>query len=131
MYSHAEILLQELGVTHPSEIDLEAIAFYCGVNIRYKNLQGCEAQIVERLDKAVALINKSSIPQRQRFSIAHELGHWHFHKGQILSCRTVGEQQSGRGINHAERIADQYAADLLLPQFLFEPMALEGKKNFI
>jgi len=128
MLSAAEHLLQELGVTKPQEIDLEAIAYHCGVQVRYKSMQGCEAQIIGTHDKAVALINENSIPQRRRFSVAHELGHWHFHRGKILNCRTLGDQQGERGANGPERAADRYAADLLLPKFIFEPMAMDAKR---
>ncbi|MDX8350033.1 hypothetical protein SLH49_18745 [Cognatiyoonia sp. IB215446] len=41
----AERLLKSLGVTEPKEIDLEAIAFDQGAEVRYCNLHGCEADI--------------------------------------------------------------------------------------
>lgn len=46
MLSPAEQLLQDLGVTEPKEIDLEAIAFHVNARIRYRPLDGCEACIV-------------------------------------------------------------------------------------
>lgn len=42
----AERLLQELGITEPSEIDLDAIAFHAGARVRYRPLDGCEARIM-------------------------------------------------------------------------------------
>ncbi|WP_236858334.1 ImmA/IrrE family metallo-endopeptidase [Cereibacter sphaeroides] len=38
-------------------------------------------------DKAIITVNSRSPAARQRFSIAHELGHWHHHRGQCLMCR--------------------------------------------
>ncbi len=34
--THGEQLLQELGITEPQEIDLEAIAFYLGARVRFR-----------------------------------------------------------------------------------------------
>ena len=44
--TEAEQLLQELGITEPEEIDLEAIAYYVGATIKRRPLDGCEARIV-------------------------------------------------------------------------------------
>ena len=44
--TQAERLLQELGVTEPGEIDLEAIAYHVNARVRYRPLDGCEARIV-------------------------------------------------------------------------------------
>ena len=54
----AERLLQEVGVTDPNEIDLEAIAFYLGARVRYRKLEGCEARIIGRNDAAIITIGK-------------------------------------------------------------------------
>ena len=81
--SAAEELLQDLGVTEPDEIDLEAIAFYAGARVRYRALDGCEARIVGTNDQAIISVGLHSPRRRQRFSIAHELGHWHHHRGPL------------------------------------------------
>ena len=72
----SELLLQDPGVTEPSEIDLEAIAYFVGARVRFRDLEGCDARIVGLGDRAVITVNKLSSYRRQRFSIAHELGHW-------------------------------------------------------
>lgn len=127
--SPAEILLQELGVTEPSEIDLEAIAFYVNARVRYAPLDGCEARIVGTTDRAIITINQDSQWRRKRFSIAHELGHWHHHRGRCLTCRV--EEYRPRTTVSPERSADGYAADLLMPSYLFRPMARSQRKlNF-
>ena len=118
----AEQRLQELGVTDPSEIDLEAVAYDAGAAIRYRHLDGCEARIVGLQDKAIITVNSSSLPRRQRFSIAHELGHWHHHRGRCLMCRV--EEIQPRSPMSPERTADGFAADLLMPDYLFRPAAL-------
>jgi hypothetical protein len=83
-------------------------------------LRGCEARIFGRSDEAIISVNSDSSKTRQRFSVAHELGHWHHHRGQLLFCRSsdIGEN-SGR--SQAEKVANKFAADLLMPGFLFDP----------
>ena len=125
----AEKLLQELGITEPQEIDLEAIAYHIGARVRYRPLDGCEARIVGYGDKAIIAVNDNSSPRRARFSIAHELGHWKHHRGQKLACRV--EDYYPRDRASPERLADTYAADLLMPHYLFRPIAHEqGKLTF-
>lgn len=121
--SPAEKLLQELGVTEAKEIDLEAIAQYQGVAVNYRPLEGCEAQIIGVGDQAVAIVNARSGRRRKRFSLAHELGHWHHHRGKVLTCRVEGERDPSYQRTHPERVADDFAADLLLPKYLFRPEA--------
>lgn len=127
--SPAERLLQELGVTDPKEIDLEAIAFHVKARVRYRALEGCEARIVGNDREAIITVNSTSSARRQRFSIAHELGHWHHDRGKCLACRLEDYRPSET--RSPERIADGYAADLLMPYYLFRPLAREiGKPNF-
>ena len=61
-------------------------------------------------------------PQRRRFSTGHELGHWHHHRGIAFVCRS---SDIGRPIDEksrdAERLADAYAGDLILPPFMVGP----------
>lgn len=127
----SEILLQELGVTDPGEIDLEAIAWYQGVTVKYRSLDGCEARIIGVGDKAVVTIHSERGVARQRFSLAHELGHWHHHRGQSFICRSdeIGNQSSK--MPEHEKVADAYAANLLMPWYLFSPLARALKRPSI
>lgn len=126
----AETLLCELGVTDPAQIDIDAIAFYVGVKVDYRHLVGCEAQIVGYRDRAIIYVQKDARPARRRFSAGHELGHWHHHRGQSFVCRP---EDIGRPLNeaskNAERMADAYSADLILPPFLIGPR-LEALRTF-
>lgn len=96
--SHAEKILKWLGITEPREIDLEAIAWTLGVRVKCRPLDGCEARIVGHNDQAIITVNSRSSPQRQRFSLAHELGHWNHHRGRILVCRAdeIGSGENKR-----------------------------------
>lgn len=119
-------------MTEASEIDIEAIAYHVGAIIKYRPLDGCEGRIIGVKNRAVITVNSSAIFTRQRFSAAHELGHWQHHRGQTLVCRSDGTQKlviwSPRDPEH---VADVYAANLLMPGFLFSPMAKQvGRVSF-
>jgi Zn-dependent peptidase ImmA (M78 family) len=124
--SIAERVLQNLGVTEPQEIDLEAIAYHMNASVRFRPLDGCEARIVGLGDRALITINERNGWHRKRFSIAHELGHWHHHKGQRLACRA--DDYRPRDGTSPERTADAFASDLILPHYLFKPLARQQKR---
>lgn len=128
--SAAEKLLQSLGVADPAAIDLEAIAWCCGAEIRYASLESCEARIIGFRDRAIITVDAKHGLARARFSIAHELGHWHHHRGRSSVCRPddIGGDDHIAG-NHRERVADAFAADLLLPHYLFEQEAARHRKS--
>ena len=127
----AEQVLKRLGVTDPAEIDLDAIAWALGAKVRYRPLDGCEARIIGHGDQAIITVNDRSQPRRKRFSLAHELGHWKFHRGKLLVCRPEDIGHSGIVLSALERMADSYAADLLMPNYLFDRVARSYTKlNF-
>jgi hypothetical protein len=129
--SPAERVLQELGITDPREIDLEAIAWHLGVRIKLAELDGCEARIIGCHGRAIIRVDSRSRPRRRRFSIAHELGHWRHHRGRMLVCRAEDIGSHNQATPEIERVADGYAADLLLPRYLFVPLARRYTKlNF-
>lgn len=117
----AESILQSLGITDPKEIDLEAIAWIRGAAVNYRALKGCEARIVGSQRKAVISININSPPPRRRFSLAHELGHWHHHREQILFCDKTDIGNFAKSATDPERHADEFASDLILPSYLLAP----------
>jgi len=127
----AELVLLDLGIDSPADIDLEAIAWTLGARVRYRPLDSCEARIIGKDDQAIITINCRSSSRRQRFSLAHELGHWRYHRNRILVCRSDEIGRAGEGQTLTERTADNYAADLLMPWYLFRPMVRTyAKINF-
>src|SRR5262249_16785826 len=61
--------------------------------------------------------------ERQRFSAAHELGHWMRDRGKIAFACTDQMLVKEWGDDNPERRANRYAADLLLPRKMFEAHA--------
>jgi len=115
--------LNELGISEPGEINIEAIAQYCGATVVYEALEGCAARIIGNGDRAIITVDRQSYRSRQRFSAAHELGHWAWDRGKVgFACTDVTFAREWTATNPEQR-ANGYAADLLLPEFLFVPQA--------
>lgn len=117
----AERRLLDLGITEPGEIDVEVIAHLEGAIIRYRPLSFGDARILGVGDRAVITVDAGASPVRQRFSIAHELGHWHHHRGQQLACH-ASAYIDAVVVDGAEREADRYAASLLMPRSMVMPV---------
>jgi hypothetical protein len=125
--TRADICLLGLGVTEPREIDVRAIAHDAGAAVRIRKLTRCEARIVGAGDRAIISVSEDSGPQRRRFSIAHELGHWELHRGRQFECRASDIDNAENSLLDPERQADEFAADLLMPWYLFKPMVAQAK----
>ncbi|MFN9470992.1 ImmA/IrrE family metallo-endopeptidase [Acidovorax sp.] len=117
----AEALIAELGISSPKEIDVEAIAFDAQVEVVYEPMTGCEATLVGYRDRAIASINPSEFRGRERFSVAHELGHWHLHRGRSFRCRVDDPSANLSSDRKFEKEADTFASHLLMPTALFGP----------
>lgn len=116
-------LLNELGITEPSEIDIEAIAQHCDATVTYGQLTGSDARIIGTNDEAIITVNRRGTVNRgrERFSAAHELGHWLRDVGEVaLLCNPDSTFADG-GSGDREAGANEYAANLLMPRFMFEP----------
>nr|WP_315231846.1 ImmA/IrrE family metallo-endopeptidase [uncultured Albidiferax sp.] len=127
----AEDLISELGITTAEELDIDAIAMAVGVEVRYETLSGCEASLVGYADRAIATINRRKVRGRERFSIAHEIGHWQLHRGRSFQCRVDDPQKNLSSDWAFEKEADRFAAHLLMPAPIFLPMVQAYKEpNF-
>jgi len=124
----AERILLELGIEKPQDIDLEAIAWTLGAAVNYRPLDKCEAMIVGGDRRAIITVNSKAIPSRRRFSIAHEIGHWHHHRGRVLFCGARDIDNPADDALHPEKQADQFASDLILPTFMVKPCVVKMKR---
>ncbi len=122
--SRAEGILGSLGIDRPEDIDLEMVAWSLGAKVKYRPLCSCEARICGHGDKAIITVDERKMPQRVRFSLAHEIGHWTHHRGRLLICRSddIGKFAGTiRGATNPEAVADQFASELILPSYILKP----------
>jgi IrrE N-terminal-like domain len=127
-FTPAEQVLRTLGISKPKDIDVEVIAWHLGAKVKFRSLTSCEARIVGHGDKAIISVDDTKSWERQRFSIGHELGHWHHHRGRCLICRSEDIGNARKSPSELERVADSYSADLLLPRYIFNAFLNDFKK---
>lgn len=122
-YKAPVALLDELGITEPSEINIEAIAQHCGATVVYERLTGCEARILGVGERAIITVNSTGPRERQRFSAAHELGHWMRDRGKIAFSCTDRALVREWDEDNPERRANRFAAEILLPAKMLQTAA--------
>ena len=119
----ARELLRSLYIEKPDEIEIEKIAYYKNAEVRFEPLKGMDGSIVTKDGAAIITVNNSiSYLPQTRFVIAHELGHFFLHP-KIRQVETVDAAQINNWSSHAaeEYEANLFAAELLMPEFLFGP----------
>jgi Zn-dependent peptidase ImmA (M78 family) len=107
-------------------VPVDEIARKLGLEIESRKFADNEFSgiLVREGDRAVVGVNASHAPTRQRFSIAHEIGHFLLHEGdRIFIDRSYNvslrNAESSLGTNIEEIEANTFAANLLVPeQFL-------------
>lgn len=121
--AEAQKLLKSLWIESPEEIDLETLAFKAGsLSIEEGGLENSDGRIVTTGGQGGVIRVKSDMHRgRKRFTIAHEIGHYQLHPKLRLSHSD--ESSSFRIWNDAneEAEANMFAAELLMPEFLFRP----------
>jgi Zn-dependent peptidase ImmA (M78 family) len=121
----AREVLKEQGIEQPP-IDVEAIARGRGIQVVYKELEdGISGLLVQKDDATIIGVNKLHHTNRQRFTLAHELGHYslHAHNPTVwvddLMVHFRGENMHTPG-TQAEVEANTFAATLLMPEQLLK-----------
>jgi Zn-dependent peptidase ImmA (M78 family) len=131
---HAEKLVRdELGIKTLEDIDPTAIAESRGIEVGAmpEAYEGVSGMLIKHKDNFLIAYNTfiKSVGF-QRFSIAHEVGHY-FLEGHIDELLPFGQDRhvSHGGFvsdNRFEREADHFAAGLLMPEYLFRPAMNEA-----
>jgi Zn-dependent peptidase ImmA (M78 family) len=108
-------------------VDLSNIATLVGATIHYEPLDNEISGMVTRINAGFAVIGVNSLhaKTRQRFSIAHEIGHLVLHQDEMLHIDSkyqiaLRSAQSSMGTDAKEIEANQFAAELLMPREMIE-----------
>jgi Zn-dependent peptidase ImmA (M78 family) len=117
----AQQLLKEAGIS-TLPVPVEDLARRLGARLSYEPFDEDISGMLARLEGgAVIGINTSHVATRQRFSVAHELGHLVLHQGRqlILDKREVRvnlrDRNAASGTDMQEIEANAFAAELLMP----------------
>jgi Zn-dependent peptidase ImmA (M78 family) len=121
-------LLEKHKVIAPA-VPVERIAKQEGARIQFGPLDNKLSGMVFFKDGVPVIgVNSLHHPNRQRFTIAHELGHLMLHRTKIETGVHVDKELAvlrrdalaGKGIDPIEMEANQFAALLLVPDVLLE-----------
>jgi Zn-dependent peptidase ImmA (M78 family) len=114
-------LLKDAKVKKPP-VPIEKLATFVKAKIRYEPFAGQLYGMVHRNANGSAVIGVNSMdaPNRQRFTIAHEIGHLFLHKNDKLhvdekSPIGLRNDRSSMAIDEKEIEANQFAAELIMP----------------
>jgi Zn-dependent peptidase ImmA (M78 family) len=120
----AEEILRRFSVDEPP-VPVERIVRHLGLKLEATGLgDDVSGVLVVQNGRGIIGVNSSHARQRQRFSIAHELGHFLLHssnsrvfidKGYFAAFR---DSHSSTGQSKREREANAFAAALLMPKAL-------------
>ncbi len=130
----ASQLVQQHGVDVPP-VPVRKIAAAAGVRVVSAAAETGVSGFLLRRPQAEGLVigvNSGDGASRQRFTIAHELGHFFLHAGEELHVdRTATiyhrSPRSSEGVDEGEIEANLFAAELLMPQeFIEKDLASRG-----
>jgi Zn-dependent peptidase ImmA (M78 family) len=120
--SQAADLLRKLNLMS-APVDVQTVAESLGAKVVFDDLEGDVSGFLLR-EKGVSTIaiNKQHHPNRQRFTLAHECGHLFLHAKEgdrlWLDKTLFFRDNSKSGDQFSEIQANQFAAGLLMPEFL-------------
>ena len=103
-------------------VDVEQVAQQLNIIIRMQELEEhVSGVLVIKEGRAVSGVNKDHHPHRQRFTIAHEIGHYLLHResGRVfIDAAPVffRDENAASGRDPQEIAANQFAAELLMPR---------------
>lgn len=123
-YSEELALVNEFTRNVP--VDVELLAKSLGIDVVYSNLDDETSGMIEKTNnnRYRIVVNSNHPLTRQRFTIAHELGHYFYHRHLIgdgvSDDRVYRSSASGAYANTAigrkeESQANQFAATILMP----------------
>jgi Zn-dependent peptidase ImmA (M78 family) len=115
-------LLEEAKITGPP-VDVERLAGLRNASVVSDELdKGVSGALLRRTEGNVILVNRDHAHTRQRFTIAHELGHLLLHDGRpvivdhvVRAHVNLRDERSSLATDREEIDANQFAANLLMP----------------
>ena len=130
----AREVLTEFGITR-APVPVDKIAAELGIAVRFVPLDDeLSGMIFVKDALPIIVVNSLHHPNRQRFSVAHECGHFELHMNDIGSEVHVDKKlfvlardaSSSKGFDRKEIEANRFAAELLVPMH-FLAAELKGR----
>jgi predicted transcriptional regulator len=119
------------GIEHVP-LDVETISERFGIDVEYVPLEDDISGVLERKDDRsnswVIRVNQDHHPNRQRYTIAHELGHFCLHRHLKQSFEDKIFFRGGES-SPEEWQANDFACAILMPELEFRDAVRSGKTN--
>jgi Zn-dependent peptidase ImmA (M78 family) len=119
-------------------IDVEALAQQCGALIVHQAFENGDVSgmLLREASRVIIGVNSTHSKVRQRFTIAHELGHLELHPGRALIMDTpvrvnFRDRTSSLATDREEMEANRFAAALLMPADLVVAAAKVSKAQTV
>ena len=127
----AQAIIQMYNIAEPP-IDINYIARKLGFEVLPFDFPETISAVIKIKDlKKIIGVNKKHALTRQRFSIAHELGHYLSGHEDHDSENTFIDREK-KYLNRSHRMeeeADEFAAELLMPEGMLKKDFTNGEKN--
>lgn len=104
-------------------VPVEELALSLGADLEFEPYEGEVSGMLYRYDEGGAVIgvNSTHAQTRQRFTVAHEIGHLVMHKGQPMFVDRFVRVNWRNGASAVEEVeANAFAAELLMPRRLVQ-----------
>ena len=127
----AKKLIEYFGIQSPEHIQLRNIASNLGAEVILGQLINSAARLVRVGNRSLIRISdKERYVEKQRFSLAHELGHLCLrHKNDYIEC-VEEDMMNWSSPKSQETEANVFAAELLMPTVLIEKRFDVSPVNF-
>ena len=133
----ARALVEKLGLKAPP-VPVEKLAKALGVRVEYNPFDDeLSGMAFLRDGKPVIGVNANHHPNRQRFTIAHELGHILLHRPRLDAAVLIDKNKnfiprdaiSAEGTDPVEVEANAFASELLMPVKLVRQVLSESTRD--
>lgn len=111
----ANELLEKAGIDHPP-VPVDVLAGHCGALVILRDLPDALSGLILKIDDgAIIGVNSRHAEVRQRFTLAHELGHHLLAHSEQVHIDVEDSSPPDHDYRF-ERAANEFAADLLMPR---------------
>lgn len=114
----SEMILSELNLSNTNTVDVIKVAKELGFTVYKSKFErdDIDGIVINSNEEKSIHVNEDQIYQRQRFTIAHEIGHIVLHHDMEANYEMVDYRTSGGEFSQKEFEANSFAAALLMPK---------------
>lgn len=124
----AKKLIKDIGIEDTSNLDIVDLIIYHNGIVKEVDLNNSDGRLVMKNGRSIVSVDsKIEYPQRKRYVLAHELGHILMHADKEASFTDDDTTIDGYKKGPQEKEANDFAAELLMPEELFKSLCFKRK----